>query len=59
MNFRMIGAEKEPIIRKFITQIGSKKEVARGDVRFSGALVTVDESTGRATAIERVHRKLA
>ncbi|MBI4432031.1 MAG: TIGR00282 family metallophosphoesterase [Candidatus Omnitrophica bacterium] len=54
----VIGAEKESIIRRFLTQIHTKKEVARNDVRFSGALVTVDERTGRATAIERVHKKL-
>jgi metallophosphoesterase (TIGR00282 family) len=54
----VIGAEKEPIIQKFLTQINSKKEVAKNDVRLSGAIVTVDTYSGKATAIERVHRKL-
>ncbi|MBI3252482.1 MAG: TIGR00282 family metallophosphoesterase [Candidatus Omnitrophica bacterium] len=54
----VIGAEKGPIIQRFLTQIHAKKEVAQNDVRFSGALITVDERTGRATAIERVHKKL-
>ena len=54
----VIGAEKEMIIQRFLTQIGGRKEVAKNDVRLSGALVTVDESTGRATKIERVHKKL-
>ena len=34
------------------------KEVAQDDVRLCGALVTVDEKTGCALAIERVQRKL-
>ena len=54
----VIGAEKEGIIKRFLTQTGGKKEVAQNDVRFSGAIVTVDESSGRAVKIERVHRKL-
>ncbi|HTL70115.1 MAG TPA: TIGR00282 family metallophosphoesterase [Candidatus Eisenbacteria bacterium] len=55
----VIGAQKEAIIQKFLTQLGTRKEVAQNDVRLSGALVTVDSLTGKATAIERVHRKLA
>ena len=54
----VIGAQKEAIIQKFLTQLGSRKEVAQGDVRLSGALVTVDSLTGKAVAIERVHKKL-
>jgi len=54
----VIGAEKEAIIQKFLTQIGTKKEVAQGDVKFCGAIITVDEHTGRATSIERVQKKV-
>ncbi len=54
----IIGAEKEAIIRRFLTQVSVKKEVAQNDVRLSGALITVDESTGKAIKIERVHKKL-
>lgn len=54
----VIGAEKEGIIQRFLTQVGGRKEVAQNDVRLSGALVTIDESAGRATKIERVHKKL-
>ncbi len=54
----VIGAEKGPIIEKFLTQLNTKKEVAKNDVRLSGAVVTVDAHTGKAVAIERVHKKI-
>ena len=54
----VIGAEKELIIRRFLTQIHSRKEVARGDVRLCGAIVAVDEHTGKAISIERVQKKV-
>lgn len=54
----VIGAEKEPIIQKFLTQLGTKKEVAKNDVKLCGAIVTVDDYTGKALAIERIQKKL-
>ncbi len=54
----VIGAVKEPIIEKFLTQLNIKKEVAQKDVQFRGAVITVDEHSGKALSIERVHRKL-
>src|SRR3989338_5810960 len=54
----VIGAEKEAIIQRFLTQMNIRKTVAKNDVRFSGALVTVDDRTGRALSIERVHKKV-
>lgn len=54
----VIGAEKEPIIQKFITQMNAKKQVAKNDVKLCGAIVTVDGRSGRATAIERVRKNI-
>ena len=54
----VIGAEKEPIIHRFLTQMNTKKMVAKNDVRLSGAIVTVDDRSGRALSIERVHKKV-
>jgi hypothetical protein len=54
----VIGAEKEPIIQRFLTQVGGKKEVAKNDVRLCGALITADERTGRALSIERVKKRI-
>lgn len=54
----VIGAEKELIIQRFLTQMNVKKVVAKNDVRLSGAIVSVDERTGRAVGIERIQKKV-
>ncbi len=54
----IIGADKKLILQRFLTQLNIQKEVASGDVRFSGALIDIDEHTGKAVAIERVHEKV-
>ena len=54
----VIGAVKEPIIERFLTQLPAKKEVAQNDVRLCGAVITVDERSGKALSIERVQKKL-
>lgn len=54
----VIGAEKEPIIHRFLSQMNTKKIVAKNDVRLSGAVITVDPRSGRALSIERVHKKV-
>jgi metallophosphoesterase (TIGR00282 family) len=50
----VIGIGKDEAIRKFLTQLPVKFEVPKKDIRLNGAVITVDESTGRATAIERI-----
>lgn len=55
----VIGAAKEGIIERFLNQVGPRKEVAKSDICFCAALVTVDEHTGRATLIERIQEKIA
>ncbi len=54
----IIGFEREKILERFLTQTPRPFEPAKRDVRLSGALVTVDEETGRATAIERLQVRL-
>jgi metallophosphoesterase (TIGR00282 family) len=54
----VLGREVKPVLKKLTTGVPAKFEVATGDVRLSGALVTVDEQTGLATAIERVQVRL-
>lgn len=54
-----IGAAKGTIINHFITGLPWKYEVAEGDpIWLSGAVITIDDKTGRATAIERIKRVL-
>jgi len=53
----VIGIEKDTAIRKFLTQIPERFEVAKHDVRFCAVLVEADPETGRAVSIERIVRK--
>ena len=55
----VIGAVKEPIIERFLTQIPVRKEVAQGDVRLCGAIITVDDRSGRALSITRLQQKIS
>jgi metallophosphoesterase (TIGR00282 family) len=55
----VLGREIKPVLKKLTTSVPAKFEVATGDVRLSGVLVTVDEQTGRARAIERIQVPLS
>ncbi len=55
----VIGAEKEPILQRFLTQVNVRKEVAKHDVKLCGALITVDEYSGKAVSIERIQKKIS
>ncbi|MGH7346652.1 MAG: TIGR00282 family metallophosphoesterase [Candidatus Rokuibacteriota bacterium] len=50
----VIGVEKDIIIQRFTTGMPSRFETAKGDPRFSAAVIDVDEATGRARGIERM-----
>ena len=50
----VIGREIEPIIRRFMTNQPQRFEVAKGRVLLQGALLEIDEATGRAIRITRV-----
>src|SRR2546421_10423358 len=50
----ILGRAVEPIVRRFITNIPEPFPVASGEVRLRGAVVQVDEITGRAMSIVRV-----
>lgn len=54
----VIGANKDLIMPRFLLQVAGKKEVATGDVRLCGAIISVDETTGKAVGIERIQKKL-
>ena len=53
----VIGIEKDIAIRKFLSQIPERFEVAKGDVRLCAVLVEANAQTGRAVSIQRVVRK--
>lgn len=50
----VIGVECAPIIERFLTGLPSEFKAGRGAPMLCGALVDVDEATGRARSIERV-----
>ena len=51
----ILGRAVEPIVNRFISNLPSAFPVAKGDVRLCGAVIGVDESTGRAVSISRVN----
>ncbi|MFA5039524.1 MAG: TIGR00282 family metallophosphoesterase [Candidatus Omnitrophota bacterium] len=55
----VIGRNKDRIIERFLTGMPTRFELGIGDVRLCGALIEVDEKTGKAIAIERVKEKFA
>ena len=54
----VLGREVEPVIRRFVTHMPQKFEVARKRVLLQGALIDVDEETGKARAIQRISEEL-
>jgi 2',3'-cyclic-nucleotide 2'-phosphodiesterase len=50
----VIGVEAETIVKRFVTGLPSRFETAKGDPRLAAVVVTVDPSTGKATAIDRM-----
>ena len=53
----ILGREKALVLSSMISAVPNRFDVASGDLRMCGVLVTVDSSTGKAKSIERVcHR---
>src|SRR6516165_11556442 len=50
----ILGRAVEPIMNRFVSNLPASFPVAAGDVRLHGALVEIDEKTGRALKITRV-----
>jgi metallophosphoesterase (TIGR00282 family) len=53
----VIGLRKENAIERFLTQRHSPFEMANADVRLQGAIVEIDDETGRAVSIARVQER--
>jgi len=50
----ILGREIDPIVARFITNLPVMFPVAKGPVKLHGALIGIDETTGRALNIERI-----
>ena len=50
----VIGVQKELVIQRFLTNLPAKWDSATGDVHLCGVQIDCDETTGLATAVERI-----
>lgn len=50
----VIGIKKEIILKRFLTSMPLRMDVAKGNGLFSGAIVHIDDGTGKAVGIERL-----
>jgi len=54
----VIGREKTDVLGRFLTSMPTRFEVAKDDIHLQGAVVDIDEATGKARSIVRIQRKL-
>jgi metallophosphoesterase (TIGR00282 family) len=54
----VIGREIQPIIKRFLTNQPQKFDIATQRILLQGAVVEIDNFTGRATAIKRISEPL-
>jgi hypothetical protein len=50
----IIGMRVDKVLKRFLLQTPASFEVAKHDVRLAGAVIDVDEATGKARGIERL-----
>jgi hypothetical protein len=50
----VIGMERETVLTRFVTGLPARMEPASANPRLQGVVITVDDATGRASAIERL-----
>src|SRR3954447_13136408 len=55
----ILGRAVDPIVNRFITNLPALFPVAKGDVRLCGAVVSIDERTGRALGITRLNEVIS
>ena len=54
----VLGRAVEPVVQRFSTGLPARFDVADGEMLVSGAIVTFDPETGRASEITRVARRV-
>jgi 2',3'-cyclic-nucleotide 2'-phosphodiesterase len=53
-----LGREIEPVIKRFVTNMPQKFDVAKNRVLLHGAVIGIDEASGKAVKIQRVSETL-
>lgn len=51
----VIGVRKDEAIAKFLSQLPTKFEVAKNNLRLNAVAVAVDEKSGKAVSVERIN----
>lgn len=54
----VLGREIQPVLHRFRTAMPTRFEVARNDIKLHGAIVEIDNATGKALKIQRVSEPL-
>ena len=54
----ILGRAIDPIVQRFVSNLPALFPVAQGDVRLCCAIVSIDETTGRALSIARVNEMI-
>jgi 2',3'-cyclic-nucleotide 2'-phosphodiesterase len=52
----VIGIDKDTILRRFLTGLTGRMEAAKHGIELHGAVISADETTGKALSIERILR---
>jgi metallophosphoesterase (TIGR00282 family) len=55
----VLGRDIEPVLKRFRTGMPQRFDVARNNVRLQGVVVEIDDTTGKALAIQRVSEGIA
>ena len=55
----ILGRAIDPIVNRFVSNLPAPFPVAKGEVRLCGAMVTIDEMTGRAAEITRLNELIS
>jgi 2',3'-cyclic-nucleotide 2'-phosphodiesterase len=54
----VLGREIEPVVKRFLTNTPQRFEVAKDRVLLQGALLNIDDTSGRALSIQRISEPL-
>ncbi len=54
----VLGREIEPVLKRFLTGMPQRFEVAKARVQLHGAVIEIDDTTGKAVKIQRVAENL-
>ena len=54
----IIGAKKDAVFQRFLTQVPVKIEAASDDIQLNGVIIEADYDSGKALSIKRISKKL-